>query len=680
MSQTEEISELKRQNEALKIKNEAATERAACRYKDMVHANRRAERAEQTLRNEAWERQDDQLKAFRLYSSYKEEIKNLKLELAQAQQSGYSHAQLQELQTAITRLEAELAQQKEAAARVQTSQSKAFKHMQAQYEADKQRSKEQSEREYQKRLTEQAKQVRDEFTRKSTVAIEKLTKQHESTLQENERLKQQLKQTQQMLEWHKGQTQQHLAQRAGSQGARIPAGIHAGFPPPTQQSPAQIKDKARKRRRLNSTGCVGRVETRNVQNNANSDAGIPTPEHQQGRVDNSAMTPKRKAPGGARQPSQKPATPTRLQQRPTTSASPIQSFQQSQHQVQAVLLQAQRTGNQQLFDQFVQRLNADRAKAGHSQLTPDQALPTFNRWITQRASHQPSAPMASHGDPQLSVQRNVSMMQNQNQGHCQVGLQSPFLPMSTPFDQQTLRSVNTQSPLSNRACGFGSAQQMQLPQQYQQSPHGTSQNNLQSPAMSSHNFHSMPTLTAGYNTNLPAIPLKNPSQVQATPQEMYSGIGEMNLAAQLSSQLRDRNMYPFSEDSQGAQAQSVSSDQSQISGWASPAPNYEGSSYDESNVQTSFRDVSMQEPICNGFSAAANKPELLLCHPPGNEASSTAWPQQQASHNLPQQTAQPLELDPALLYNSTVQGTDSNFGIFNNGQTTRNDHSTFHQR
>ncbi|KAF1927549.1 uncharacterized protein M421DRAFT_170002 [Didymella exigua CBS 183.55] len=667
MSQTEEIAELKRLNKALKAEKDATDKRASERYRDFLHADRRAERTEQALKNEKWERTDDQIKAVRLYNCFKDNIARLEADFAQAQQLEHSHVQLQELQTANTRLQGELAQHREAAARVQTSQSNALKKVQVKYEAEKQQFKEQSEKEFQKRLAEKEKQWKDESTRHSATAIQKWMKQYQSMQQEIERLQQQLKQSQQALDWHKGQLQQQYPQRVGFQGPQMAAGIHAGFPLTTLQSPQQDKDQARKRRRLNSTG----------------DAHASMPE--QGGGNTSTTTPKRKMPSLARQSSQNAVTPTRLSQHPATTASPLQSLQQAQSQTQAlanwqvqeqdILLQAQQNGSYQLFHQFFARMNADRQKVGHPQLTIMQAWSAFNQQLLAlRARQNPS---------QLIFQHDASMSQNMALGDRQATLQSPFLPMATLFDQQTHQSVNIQSPLSRRAGNFGTFQSMQLPQQCQQSPQSLPQNDWQSPATSIQNLSSMPTLTARYNANSPAIPSDKNFQPQAVTQQAYSGIDDMDLAAQLSLQLQDGNLYPSPEDSQGAQDKSGLGNQGEIPGWASPTPSHEHSSH-QPNGQITSSAVNFQDfgngLAHSGFSAAANTPASLPYQSHNTEASFDVWSQQHGASNVPQRTPQQLGLDPSLLQNDTNQAFNGNFGSFDTVQAPRNDQSASHQR
>lgn len=254
LSQSEEIAELKRHNKTLKAERDATAKRASERCTNMMHANRRAERTEHALAKVEEERLDDQLKAVRLYNCFKERIAKLEFDLVQAQQFEHSNAQLREAESVIARLQGELAQHREAAAREHTSKSSMLEKMQVKYETDKQNFKKQSEKEFQKRLAEREKQLKEGFTRQSAAAMQKWKQEHQSAQQDNKRLEQRLQQSQMAVEWYKNPVQQQSSQSVGGQGQPLAAGVFAGFPQANQQGPEQVRGQVSKRRRLNSMG------------------------------------------------------------------------------------------------------------------------------------------------------------------------------------------------------------------------------------------------------------------------------------------------------------------------------------------------------------------------------------------------------------------------------------------
>ncbi|KAF2628582.1 hypothetical protein BU25DRAFT_467310 [Macroventuria anomochaeta] len=681
MSQIEEIAELKRLNQELRAEKEAAVKRAARRHKDMMHANRRAERAEQALRNEALERQDDKTKASTLFCSYKETIKYLELGVAQAQCSGLYDERFQAMQTANAGLEAALAQQKEATAHLQTSAEETVQKLQVKFEADKTQTRKQADQDCEKRLAEMKKQMSEVFSRKSQAAMEKIQTAQQSSQAENESLKQQLQQALQMVEWHKTQAQQQTAQRGGLQGSQMAAGIHAGFPLP-RQSPVQVKEAPNKRRRLDSMG----------------NSGVPTPDRQRSRENSMgssapATTPKRKAPGTSRehaQSSQQPVTPTRQSttsrqhQHLNTHASPLQPFQQPQSPAQASLLHTQSAlRRQQLFQKFFQQLNASRVKAKYPQLSPQEALPAFNNFMARAANQQPSSPMPSHDGHQPTLQQFVSMGRTLSQETgTQAELRSPFLPVSPPFGQQTFASFTVQSPLSNRKIGSVSVQQIQSSHEQPQVQRETRQGNLPSPAISSQGLDSlMPTLTAGHNADSSAMFFNDAVRTQATPQQTNSGAEDMDLAAQLSSQLQDAGMYPSPEDSEGARVMGGSSDQAQVHDWTSPTPKHEGQSYSVGSGRPSFGNINFQNFGSNfsldGFPATTGASFPPKAFAQTSEELSNGWNHLQAHRNVPQQAPLQHAINPALLFNSDTQGP---IGDLFDAQGPSNSQPTFHQR
>ncbi|KAF1343754.1 hypothetical protein EJ07DRAFT_160660 [Lizonia empirigonia] len=196
MSRIEDMAELTRLNKRLRAERDTALKRAEERYKDMMHANRHAERADQALKKEIWERHDDQTKATNLFCRYKETIHALQSGSTHMQQAGSSAEHVQTLQTDNARLQATLSEQKEQAARQQTRAEETIRRLHAKIESDQ-------------------------------TQIRKEAAQHwEAT---------------QMLEWQKKQMQQQTAQRTGLQIQQVNAGIHAGFPMPPNRALAGRK-------------------------------------------------------------------------------------------------------------------------------------------------------------------------------------------------------------------------------------------------------------------------------------------------------------------------------------------------------------------------------------------------------------------------------------------------------
>lgn len=252
MSQ-EEGAELTRLNAELRAEKEGALKRAAKRHKDMMHANRRAERAEQLLEKESLERRDDKVKATNLFCMYKQTIQALEIGLAQAQQAGPSDERFQAAQAANNNLQAALVAQKNKADQQQATAEGIIGGLRAEIEGFRERFKKEAAQHYEALFAEKEKRLRDELSDKAQA--DKASSQGAYTT-EIEGLKLQLQQAQQTVEWQKKQTQIQTAQRTDLQKQHMVAGVHAGFPLSTQQSPNQLKEGPNKRRRLDSMGSV----------------------------------------------------------------------------------------------------------------------------------------------------------------------------------------------------------------------------------------------------------------------------------------------------------------------------------------------------------------------------------------------------------------------------------------
>lgn len=590
LSPADDIAELKRKVEALEADKEEIKKRAAERYKDMLHATRHAERTEQALQREKEDKMDKEMTTLKCFSGLKQRIADLEFQISQEQRSEHTFTLLQDLQTANNRLQAKLAQEKEAGARVQST----LKNMSSKFQEDKNQIKLEARQSYEKALAERQKRWKEEYARQLAATTQKRSQEHESIQQENERLKRQLQESQQALDWHKAQFKQQSAQRGGIQGSPMTAGIHAGFPLATQQSPSRVTDQARKRRRLNPTGYVSTAVSKDVQSDENSDAGLPTPEQQRGYANPAATSTRSRHPANG-QLSQNPATPTRLPQGLNTNMSPQQAAPQVQaqayHQAQAqapaqtwtqakaqeqaqakakvIIEHAQRTGTVQLFHAFMLRANASRQKTGQPQLGIEQLWHVFSQNTAQQASRKPSTSRSGQDGSQVTASGNFAMMQNLQQGGGQIALQSPFRPSAMLVAQHAHQPISDQPPSFSQANGFGSAGRMPTPQPYQQPPPFASQNSMES--LSNMSFSPMLTLTAECNANSPAMPSTDASFGQATLQEVQTTGDNLDLSAQFPAHSQDGSLYPSPpEDLQGTQHVTEFTNFGDISGWASP--------------------------------------------------------------------------------------------------------------
>ena len=668
MSQAEEIAELIRLNEELRAEKESAVKRAAKRYKDMMHANRRAERAEQALKNEVLERQDDRMKASALFCSYKRTIKNLEVAITQAQRTVPRDEQIQALQAANAGLEAAFAQQKEATSQMQTALQGSVHEFEAKIEIQKAQTKKEAEHLCEKRLAVTKKQMSDHFSRKAEVAVSRIQKAHQCIKIENEGLKNKLHQTQQMVEWHKTQAQQQAAQRGSAQGSQMAAGIHASFPLLPQHSFAQVKETANKRRRLNSTGCAIAIRSGGTGNQADfySDTGITTPDRQRNRANSMessapASIPRRKAPNACRdqeQSSRQSVTPTRQNTKPRQhqlsdpNASSLQSFHQSPSQAQASCLHAQSViRRQQLFQNFCQQLNANRMNAGYPQVSLQEALPFFNKYEAPIVNQPLSILMSSQDGHRSTLQQSVPMGQQEG---ARAGLQSPFLPVAKPFGQQTSASFNVHPPISNWGVESMSVPQIQslYKQRQQPPPQGNLQGDLQSSAIPSQDLNSlMPTLTASHKPDPSAMFANDAIQTQAGPQHMNGGAGDM--------ELQGADMYSFSEDSDSMRDMNGPSYKGQVCNWESSMPKHEGETCGAGNGQSPFGGINSQtfgnNSSFDSFSTTASASMPLTGLAPKNGGSSNKWTHQQVQSNNLHQENQQYAIDPALLLNNEVQ-------------------------
>jgi rubrerythrin len=75
------IAELQRENARLQAEADGAKDRAAHRHREMMHANRRAEKAENTLGRHTEERKAQEAKYYMLYCGYTQTIEGLEAQI-----------------------------------------------------------------------------------------------------------------------------------------------------------------------------------------------------------------------------------------------------------------------------------------------------------------------------------------------------------------------------------------------------------------------------------------------------------------------------------------------------------------------------------------------------------------------------------------------------------------------
>ncbi|KAJ4325773.1 hypothetical protein N0V94_000533 [Neodidymelliopsis sp. IMI 364377] len=238
----EEITELRRLNDELKADKEAAVKRAAKRHREMMHANRRAERAENALRREAWERLDDQMKTTKLFRNYKETIKILEADLSHKQRSEHYIHHIQTLQAANAGLETALLEQKQNVARHIIEAEEHSQQMQVDIETEKDRVYKDTKAHYEGLLAKSKKQFE-----------ERASRTNESHTEDVNKLKKQLQEAVNMIDWHRKQAQHHIERRPYLQTPQQNTGTFANSTPPSQQSPAKTGTTAIKRKKSIST-------------------------------------------------------------------------------------------------------------------------------------------------------------------------------------------------------------------------------------------------------------------------------------------------------------------------------------------------------------------------------------------------------------------------------------------
>ncbi|KAJ4366731.1 hypothetical protein N0V95_000060 [Ascochyta clinopodiicola] len=213
MSQFQAMEHLRRLNAKLTAEKEAAVHRAARRHRDMMYANRRAERAEQALTKEARERRDDQVNATTLFCAYKDTINALELGIRKAQRYGPSKEQFQAMQLTNARLQSEVVEQKNNAAQRQTKAEETIQGLYTKIDADKSKIRIEAAHHYEERLAQARKQLSEKFSRKAQVELVQTQKLYQECKAENEGLRQKLQQATQMVDWERRHTQRQATEQ-----------------------------------------------------------------------------------------------------------------------------------------------------------------------------------------------------------------------------------------------------------------------------------------------------------------------------------------------------------------------------------------------------------------------------------------------------------------------------------
>ena len=642
--------------------------RAAMRFKDKTHANRRAERAEQLYKKEALERQDDQAKATALFANYNQTISALKASLLRAQQARPSGEQSYGMQAAKAELGAAIAQQKETTAQLQASANQRLQEMQSRIEGDKAQISKDAEQYYQRSLEEAKKKIEDDTLHKSKGKISQLQAQYQSEIAT---LRQQLQEKEAMINWYRGQMQQQTTLRASAQGTQVNAGIHAGIPLPTQEHSIQPQALAYKRARHNSDRYVFTIDIRNHQANINSNASLPTPEKRRERENSmrsivSPATPMRKAQTAARkqaQPSRHPVTPTRQTTTPrqhqpsNTQESPFQQFHQSQFQLSPLPPHLRGSANgerERLFANFLQQYNIQRANRGQAPCSSAEGTSAFRQWLTLRANQQSPARLngdAAHCSMPLHNEisgQGLGQMSGMNRG------------LDSSVCQQTMTPFNKSSFSANQATAVTHAQQFHQAslQQRQQQPRPNNNIFSQSSAGSSEGLNNMwPVSTNGFNVTPSATSSCESTNVQATLQQGNIGGLDAHLAAQMSSQLQSTGIYPSPEDSEGRTEGSQCGGHTQA--WDSPASRPGNESFGMSNDRLPFGRIDSHtfgdNFSFNSFPTLGSTPPLPTAPGQINQQYSDEWESAQNRGNFPSKTTQNHLVDPASQASSNSQ-------------------------
>ncbi|UPX17342.1 uncharacterized protein EKO05_0007704 [Ascochyta rabiei] len=616
----------------------------------MMHANRRAERAEQALIKEVRARHDDQVTATTLFCTYKDTINALELTITQAQRCGPSKEQFQALQAANDSLEAAIAEQRDRAVQLRKNAEETIRGLHAKIDAEELRIRTETARHYEERLTQAKKQLSEEFSQEVQAEAVPIRKLYQECKAENESLKQKLKQATHMLDWNRKCTQQKAAERVYLHSQSTSA-----FPP--RQSPVPVKKTVNKRRKLDHVG----------------NADMVTPDGQRGcrnltKPYTSASTPKRRVQDASmklEEPSLQLLTPTRQHMMPRQQkhsglhTSPLQQSHQPQKQPPSLPPHLQDIPQaQQLFSSFIQQLNAQRVNNGHTELNPEEGLLVFNKWVAQRLSQQVPTLLSNNTAFQPVLQHSkFSPQPFDRKEDSMKGPEFPFLSLDTPPDPQTLTPLNTVSPSSDQNTALTQMQQSYPTngqQQKQQQRCKYSQSMLSSPSMLGQGLsNTPPALPIGYNaTSL--VTFSNDTDLNYAAQlRVASAVEDMYFASQITAQPGDVGIYPSPEDPERAQDTDGVTVPANPPSWGSPASKDGDSVSDISNTQLALDDFDSRvfgsDFGFRGYPITTGTP--LPPFMQTNQQNSNYRIKQQNHFVYPQQFTGSQAINPALLFN-----------------------------
>ncbi|KAJ8108853.1 hypothetical protein OPT61_g7885 [Boeremia exigua] len=590
MSQVEEIAELRFVITGLKAEKIAAVERAARRHMEMMHANRRAERAEQALKHESKERLDDQMKAFSLFCSYKATIKDLEAYKSQALQDIARHENLQRLHAADAASQAAFTQQKESMVQAQSDAQKTIQGLEEKIKSERMQARREAEQLFKQQAAAMSKRV-NEYSSKAEEKLRQLQNALQSANDDNTRLKKELQKALQAVEWHKTQKQQRTAQHGTVANRQMPAGIHAGIPLPPQPSLSQGKVSP-KRIRRDSLECSTPVEGTYNHSNVYGDASSTTPDRRSsgGKSRQShrpTSTPTRKKPDlskGQVQSPQCPVTPTRQMktvqphQRLNSNTHALQLPHQSQSQAQNRPLQMPMNQFEQNLLQSIQKMDAHMTNTVLSQVSNQNAITVDNNDIARMQSFG-QAPDRDSTQP-IPQQQATGVYTPDQRVAVQAGAHSLYMPASNPMQQSTFAPWQTNQPQA--------LQQVQSQYQSQQ------QQQQQQPSYVNPQFHGMPNqaqnnvmpmLTSSHNPGSASPFPDNAVQVESTPFQMNGGTGNTSFPNVPSSQHGAINSTPYLGGFQSTQDETHTTHQTQAQAWDALMAPYTAQS---SNANTPF--------------------------------------------------------------------------------------------
>ncbi|KAJ4987671.1 hypothetical protein SVAN01_06838 [Stagonosporopsis vannaccii] len=669
-SQDEEVTNLKRNMELLKAEKKSALQRAGNRYREMMHANRRAERAEQALKHEKAEREGERMRATTLVISYKSTIENLKQSMLQRHE-GPNDAVVQSLQITVAALEAAFAQQKEATVQAEMSAQKTIRDS---FEAHKAQANKEAEQLCEQRLANVTKQMTGHFEHKMEVKLSRMQEKLQSVNQENDNLRKQLQQAHKTAEWHKTQAQQLYVQRGGMQSSRMAAGIHAGFSLQSERSPSQVKTTPGKRKRRESNRQAPSFGVTNDSTNVCSTPKNSTLEQQRDHrnpASNGPVTPPNPKEGSSKQQFLSPTRQSRQpEQRQTSSvyARPLQPFHLPQAQVQPSSMHIPQAEHQNAFFPFLQHMNAGKLNVGLPQLSPEEVMPYFNDHMAQMSNQQPAIQAPDFESLHFMQQQQAAGHQSFNQGHIQADSQNEYLPASTLIEQQLFASLSTPNLPPKQQNGEQQMHPSCNQQQQQQHVHDVTfyggrlqpQQNL------------APFLTSSFNADMSTHHSNGSSQALAALLGVNGGNGDTTTSYLLSPQLGTSGFFP--ETSRDHLDGNQFNNHNQVADWGPLIASSGGEAPDIGIAQPLLGDFDfsdfLNDPSINSFSGTGDISEAPMGLVAPNGETFNVRKDQEAHCADPQQNVQQPGIDNLELVSSSV-GVPSSPVIPSNSGTIR---------